>query len=332
MQARTAQDRQTIIDSLAAAWRNLPARFPWMPWDKLIPALFFTVAVSDLGKHYPEMLGVDARIYVRAAALFRFGGDPWEAFVSGPSGSVYHFAALPPTVLTFVPLTFLPEMLAVWLVICASLLAAYWIVRALRLPVWWLLFPPLMQGVFAANPQIILLALLLSGSSVLRALAPMLKIYALAPLVGERWIRALVLAAAFAAGSYLVAPDLWHSYFTRSDEIATRLLDEAAGGYSAFASSFPLLVMAVIGAGLLAICDLPAAGWLVAPAVVPASQFHLSTMTMPLLARQSSLALVVLYSLPMHGLPSAIVAVYGSWRFYDFVRHRWLGRAAAEEH
>jgi hypothetical protein len=54
-------------------------------------------------------------------------------------------------------------------------------------------------------------------------------------------------------------------------------------------------------------------------------------MAMPVLARHSNLALVVLYSLPVHGLPSAIVAVYGTWRFYDFVRHRWLGRTAAEE-
>jgi hypothetical protein len=332
MQPRKARDRWTITESLAAAWRDLPSQFPWVPWGKLIPALFLAVVVRDLGGHYPEVLGIDARIYVRAAAAFRFGGDPWQAFVPNPAGSPFHFAALPPTVLTFVPLTFVSERLAVWVVLLACLLSAYWIVRMLRLPLWWLLFPPLVQGVFAANPQIILLALLLSGSSVLRALAPMLKIYALAPLVGERWIRALVLAAALAAASYLIAPDLWRTYFSRSDEIATRLLLESRGGYSAFASSFPLLVMAVIGAGLLAICDLPAAGWLVAPAVVPASQFHLSTMAMPVLARQFNLALVVLYSLPVHGLPSAIVAVYGSWRFYDFVRNRWLGRTAAEEH
>jgi hypothetical protein len=295
-----------------------------MPWDKLIPALFLTVSLRDLGRHYPEVLGIDARIYVRAAAAFRFGGDPWDAFVSNPAGSHLHFAALPPTVLAFFPLTFLPEKLAVWIVILASVLSAFWIVRTLRLPLWWLLFPPLMEGVFAANPQIILLALLLSGSSVLRALAPMLKIYALAPLVGERWIRALVLAAMFTAASYLIAPDLWHTYFTRGDEITSRLFLESRGGYSAFSNSLPLLVMAVMGAGLLAICDLPAAGWLVAPAVVPASQFHLSTMAMPVLARQSNLALVVLYSLPVHGLPSAIIAVYGAWRFYIFVRHRWL--------
>jgi hypothetical protein len=287
-----------------------------------LPAFFLAISILDLGRHYLEVTGVDARIYIRAAEAFRIGGDAWQAFVADPGGSVWHFAALPPTVLAFVPLTYLPENLAVWLVLWASLISAYWIVRFLKLPLWWLLFPPMVQGIWAANPQIILLAMLLSGSSVLKGLAPMLKIYALAPLVGERWIRALLLAAIFLVASYVIAPDLWTTYFTKSGAIASRLLDEAKGGYSAYGNSSVLLAVTVVGLGLLAIVDIRAAGWFAGPALVPASQFHLSTMAMPIIARDHSLILAVLFAMPIRGLPSATIAVYGAWRCYAIVRAR----------
>jgi hypothetical protein len=315
------------IGQLPAMWKGLPHRFPWIPWSILLPAFFLAISILDLGRHYLEVTGVDARIYIRAATAFRLGENPWQAFVAGPGGSVWHFAALPPTVQAFVPLSFLPENLAVWLVLWASLLSAFWIVRFLKLPIWWLLFPPLVQGIWAANPQIILLAMLLSGSSVLKGLAPMLKIYALAPLVGERWIRALLLAAIFLVVSYLIAPELWTTYFTKSGSIASRLLDEAKGGYSAYGNSSVLLVLAIGGLGLLAVVDIKAAGWFAGPALVPASQFHLSTMAMPIMARDNSLILTMLFAMPIRGLPSATVAIYGAWRCYAIVRARRLAES-----
>jgi hypothetical protein len=315
-----------MLARLRSLLQDLARRFPFIPWNMLLPALFLAISVLDLARHYVEVTGVDARIYVRAAMAFRTGGDAWQAFVSDPGGTVWHFAALPPTVQAFVPLTYLPENLAVWLVLWACLLSAYWIVRALKLPIWWLLFPPLVQGIYAANPQIILLAMLLSGSSILRGFAPILKIYALAPLVGERWIRALFVAAAFLVASYALAPDLWSTYLSRSGEIASRLLDEAGGGYSATGTNGVLLVVTFIGLVMLAIFDLRAAGWLVGPAIVPASQFHLSAMAMPILARDSNLVLIVLYAFPIRGLPAAIAAAYGGWRFYLYVRARWFTR------
>ena len=313
------------IRRLAALSKDIPEHFPWIPWGLVLPTFFLAISILDLGRHYLEVTGVDARIYVRAATAFRLGGDAWQAFVADPGGSVWHFAALPPTVLAFVPLSYLPENLAVWLVLWASLLSAYWIVRALKLPIWWLLFPPMVQGIWAGNPQIILLAMLLSGSSVLKGLAPMLKIYALAPLVGERWIRALFLAVIFLLASYVIAPDLWTTYFTHSGAIASRLLGEAKGGYAPIYNSAVLLAATVTGLGLLALADIRAAGWLVGPGLVPASQFHLSTMAMPILARDNSLILTVLFAMPVRGLPSATIAVYGAWRCYAIVRARRTG-------
>jgi hypothetical protein len=136
-------------------------------------------------------------------------------------------------------------------------------------------------------------------------------------------MRALVVAAAFLGASYLLSPELWSTYFARGGDIASRLLDEAHGGYSAADGTVNmLLVITVVGLGLLALVDLRAAGWLAGPALVPASQFHLSTMAMPILANGPNLALTVLYALPVHRLPSAIIAVYGVWRCYDAVRKR----------
>lgn len=280
------------------------------------------MSILDLGRHYPEALGIDARIYFRAAEAYRLGGDPWAAFVANPPGDRFHFAALPPTVLAFLPLTGLPERLAVWLVVWLGLLSAVYIVKKLGLPMWWLLFPPLTQGVYAGNPQIVLLAALLSGISGVVALAPMLKIYALAPLVGERWIRALLFATIYLAISVVIAPTLWASYVEQSGAIATRLLDEARGGYAGTGNSIPLTAVGAIGVAALSIVDLRAAGWLVSPALVPASQFHLSTMAMPVLANAGAFGLTIALALPVQGLPTAAIGVYGVWRCYEAVRSR----------
>lgn len=180
------------------------------------------------------------------------------------------------------------------------------------------------QGVIVANPQIVLLALLLSGSSLLAAAAPALKIYAIAPLVGERRVKALLITAALLVGSIAVAPGLWAEYLIHSGEISDRLLLEAHGGYSAPGQSAVLTVATIVGLALLAVVDFRAAGWLAAPAVVPGSQFHLSTMAMPVMARTSNLLLIVLFALPIRGLPSAVVAIYGAWRCYEGMRRRRL--------
>jgi hypothetical protein len=311
----------------ADRFKRLLARYRWLQPAVLLPAFFVLVAFRDLSSHSPEDLGIDARIYYRAALAFAHGISPWESFVTNTRGNDLHFAALPPTVLVFQPFTLLPEKPVVWLWILLSCLAAFSIIRSLRLPAWWLAFPPMAQGIFSANPQIVLLALLLSGSASLAAIAPMLKIYAIAPLVGERRVAALALTAVFLLASLVVAPGLWSDYIAHGGSISERVLREARGGYSALGHSAALTIAAIVGLGLLAIVDLRAAGWLAGPALVPASQLHLSTMAMPVMARPGSLFLTVLLALPVRGLPSAAVAIYGAWRSYEFLRRK-LGRGA----
>lgn len=289
--------------------------------SRALPVIFLTISIINLGRQFQELLGVDARIYIRAAAHLRNGLSPWDAFVADPSGYQLHFTALPPSVAIFTPFTFVPERLAVWLWIWASLLAAAYVVRRLKLPIWWLLFPPLTEGIFTANPQIVLMALLLSGSAILASLAPVLKIYAIAPLIGERRWTALLLVLGLLLLSFGAQTELWAQYLSRAGDIAVRNFNESIGGFSAFAVGPWLVVLGFVGLLMLAVTDWRAAGWMAAPAILPVSQFHLSTFAMPVLAERSMPIMAVLFALPIRGLPSAAVALLGAWSFY-----RWVGR------
>src|SRR5450830_1845858 len=147
-----------------------------------------------------DTVGIDGRLYYRAAATFVAGGDPWTAASAQtltntwpPSSALVHFlfTGPPPTVLAFVPFVWIPEDAFVvgWLGL--SVAAAVYTTRRLHLPLWWILFPPLVSGLVVGNPQIVCLALLLSGSTWLQSLAAPMKAYAVIPMVGERQWRAL---------------------------------------------------------------------------------------------------------------------------------------------
>ena len=71
--------------------------------------------------------------------------------------------------------------------------ATVWLIRRLDLPLWWLLFPPLLHSAWNGNPQSLALALLVAGGSIAASLAVGLKLYAGVPLLG-RW-RDLVVAS-----------------------------------------------------------------------------------------------------------------------------------------
>jgi len=93
-----------------------------------------------------------------------------------------------------------------------TIASAFYTLRRLNLPFWWILFPPMVQGIFVGNPHILCLALLLSGSSWLRALAVPMKAYARSPWLptgsGGRW-RSWRLPAAI---SLVVFWPLWNTY------------------------------------------------------------------------------------------------------------------------
>lgn len=306
-----------LADSLRDRYRGI------FRADLLLPTLFFSISVQHLSTFSVGVLGIDARIYYRAAAAWVDGTSPWDAFaMQQAGGEVFHFAALPTAAVLIAPLTTLAEdaFVAIWLLISAVL--SIWTIRRLGLSWWWLMFPPTILGVVSGNPQNILLALLLSSSAPLRALAPMLKVYALLPLLTRRMFVSAALAVVFASVTWFAARDLWLEYGSRSSEIVARLNLESVGGHSAWVRPELLLPPALLGLALLWMVDQRATGWLAAPAVFPATQFHISTMALPVIAGGASPWLAAGLAIPIQGVAPLVIAAFGVLRFVSAFRAR----------
>jgi hypothetical protein len=234
-----------------------------------------------------DMIGFDARIYLHAAQTWLAGGDPWTAYADRHAwgeGAGYlrlYFAGPPPTVLAFVPFAWLSDdaMTTGWMALTIG--SAFYSLRRLGLPAWWILFPPLTLGVFVGNPHIVCLALLLCGSSWLRALAAPMKAYALIPMVGERQWKALGILAVAGTISVVVFWPLWMTYRADFSHVQAWMQDATWGGFSA--ARDPRLFAVTAGAlGVLALIDRRGAAWLAVPALWPASEFFYSTFALPL--------------------------------------------------
>jgi hypothetical protein len=155
---------------------------------------------------------------------------------------------------------------------------------------------------FSGNQQLVVLALLVANDPIASALATGLKVYAFIPLLGETRWRQIGIAVLFNAATILIAPGLWLDYVQELGAISGRLEVESLQGLSAF--YFPmLLAISVVALVLLALRDRRAAAWLTVPAIWPSSQFHYSTMALPVM---SPLLAVLLASLPA-APPVAIV-------------------------
>lgn len=271
----------------------------------LLPVWFGLLSAGNLLLLGPHALGVDARIYVRGAVAWLAGGNPWNAS-AGFDGNVYHYAAFPSTTVLFAPATLVPEdwFVAGWLLL--GLGAAVWIVRVrLRMPWWWILFPPLTEGVYSGNPGIVLLAMLLSGNTVVQSFTPPLKLYAGVPLAAQLRMRALLGATIIGAATVFIAPQLWLTFLQDLPAITSRLLAESAGGYAA--NNWPAVFAAtVIAIAVLAVIDREAAGWLAVPALWPASEFHYAALALPMMTPW----LGALLALQIRGLPSVAILLY----------------------
>jgi hypothetical protein len=270
----------------------LCAWFAWQTWQRI--SFFFI-------RNFP--IGLDARIYYRGVQAWLNGANPWDAGVS-VGGGIYHYAGSPVTTVLLAPAGLLSEdvFTGLWLVL--SWVAAIWVLRRVHLPLWWLLFPPISEALFSANPQLIVLALILADRSWLAAIGTALKVYAFIPLAGEgRW-RAIGVAILVNASTILIAPGLWARYIDEFGTISNRLEFESIKGFSAF--YYPgLLVVTAIAIGLLVLRDRRAAGWLAVPALWPASQLHYSTMALPVM----SPFLAFFLAIPFLRLPPEIIVV-----------------------
>ncbi|HEX8940923.1 MAG TPA: hypothetical protein VF763_12255 [Candidatus Limnocylindrales bacterium] len=305
------------------SFASLPAGLAWRLLNVYLPLGFLVFwGLNLLAGFAFESVGVDARIYYRGSAAWLSGSTPWAAATS-LHGTLFTYAGLPPTTIALAPFTVLPEDVFVWFVVLSSAAAAVILIRALRLPLSWVAYPPLAYAVIAGNPQVMLVALVVAGGLVGGALAPVLKVYAFAPLVGERRWRAIALGAALFALSVVLAPGLWLSFFAQAGTMTESLRRESgAGGLSAWGT--PLL-MAATAVALVALAriDLAAAGWLVIPALWPATQYYAPVMSLPV---DPLLASVM--AIPIPGAVPVATVGYAAIRVY---RHVHGARARAPE-
>jgi hypothetical protein len=307
--------------------------------DRILPAWFLLwslVRVEQLGWNGVSwdlsFIGRDFAIYRNAAIALLKDGDPWSA--SAPwNGTDWHFAAPPTSAQLFVPSTWVGSAVAWPIFAVISVAVASLALRRLSLPIWWLLFPPMAEGLVAGNPQILVFGLLVLGSTTRRgrlveatktaiaaqAIAVGLKVYGIVPILARREWRAVAGSIGLVAVSIVVAPGVWQHYVASFTSISGRVVAESNGGLSAalflqpriFGTALPSSESLRLAAGLLmyglivalvlivALRDLRAAGWLAAPLLWPAAEYHLATMAIPI-ARRWSTWLIAIPTLPTY--------------------------------
>jgi hypothetical protein len=254
------------------------------------------------------------------------GADPWTTFDRW-NGVDWHFAALPTAAQLFVPFVWLPEGLGLAIFFGLSGAIAWIALRRLALPAWWLFFPPLTEGLLAANPQIVLLGLLLLGGPLARAIAAGLKVYAVVPILARREWLALAVTLGLLAVSIAVGLGVWATYLAELGTVSARAVQESQGGVSAallldpkvFGPAIPsagplrllpgLLLYGLIAALILivAIRDVRAAGWLAVPLLWPAAEYHLATFAIPV-ARRLSIWIIAVATVPTYLLGLIVLA------------------------
>lgn len=286
-----------------------------------LPAVFIFLWVLTFAVGFNwQVVGFDARIYYGGSAAWLSGQDPW-ATGALLNGRLFSYAGLPPTAILLVPLTFLPEEAAVWLLLALSLAAAVAVVRVLRLPLVWLAYPPLLYGVIAANPHVLVLALILAGRRWGGAVASVLKIVAIPPLIGERRWRELLVAAVLIGATAVAFPGSWSSFLDQAATIQNTITAESGGTLSAWGMPIPFAAT-LISLCVLAWVDIRAAAWLVVPALFPTTQYYYAMFALPV---DPFLAAAMAFPLPL--IPPLVTIAYAVIRIGLAVRGR--GRSTA---
>jgi hypothetical protein len=260
-------------------------------------AAFAVVTTANFASH--GYLLLDLPVYRHAAEIAISGGDPWA-----PAADGLAFAGPPPSLLPFIPLAFLPETVAVVVGVAVLLGAAAWTVRALRLPLWWLLFPPLFEALLAGNVDVLVLAFLVVAGP-LAGLAGVFKVYGFVPLLLERRWWAVAVGAAVS----LLSLPWWSMFLSHRDAIAATLAAQSEG-FSAWGTW--LMIPVVIALWVLRRAG---ASRLVVPALWPDTQAHYAAMSLPAVRRYPLAAAIIGLTIPF-AAPIAVILMA--------VLHRWF--------
>ena len=228
----------------------------------------------------PDGPSYDGLLYREATLRWLSGQDPWAI---PATGAIY--AAPPPTLLAMLPFAAVPDDVARVLLLVAGISANMWMIRRLRMPPWWLLFPPLVDGIWIGNPHVLVAPLLVAGAA---PVAAFVKLYGLA-------VPALLLQsrAIFVTGLLLLAtaPFLpWQLFFERWGEVSAALRDQSAGGgFSVWVTPL-LLPVALVAAVLIGRVRL---AWWSVPVFWPFTQWYYSSLPLPVLTPLAAAALSV---------------------------------------
>jgi hypothetical protein len=265
------------------------ARVLWI----LVPAWFVIISLMRLSAlaQFGEP-AYDGMLYRAATIRWLEGGDPW---LIPESGAVY--AAPPPTLLAMLPFAVVPEALARPLLLVLGAAASIWMIRRLKLPLWWLAFPPLVDVLWNANPHVFVAPLLVAG---LAPLAALVKLYAGAvPSIRLDW-KALAATAALLLVTLPFLP--WGLFIERWPDVNRALNNQSAGGgLSVWVT--PLLVPVAVVAALL--LGRERLAWWSIPVFWPFTQWYYSSIALPVLTPLAAVAL----SVPVPGATTVALVI-----------------------
>jgi hypothetical protein len=262
-----------------------------------LPAWFVAIDLLWIAK--PEVLGVDARHYQLASTTWLAGGDPYTVTAGGVP-----YASGPHTLLFYAPTSLLPADASVVLWMGLGLACSAWLTRRLQLPIWWLLFPPLMHSIWNGNPQTVALALLVLGGPIAAAAAVAIKLYTALVLLFRP--RQAVIAGVFLVVTLPFVP--WQAYLGQESAIGSHL--QTAWNGSAW--RLPLLIPFVVAA--LWVLRRRGAEWFIVPALFPATQFYYVAMALPAIGERRLLAAAL--AVPMVLVAPIVVIILAAHQVY----------------
>lgn len=258
----------------------------------IVPAWFVTLSAIRLTVLTETLPGYDGLLYRDAALRWLNGGDPW-ALDTG----VAVFGAPPPTLLSMLPFALVPDALARIVIVGLGVLATVWLIRRLHLPIWWLAFPPLVDGMYIANPHVFVVPLLVAGAG---PLAVFVKVYAGAVPALLLRLRTLALTVALVV---VTAPFLpWRLFFERWPDVSAALASQSGGGGLSVLATPILMPVAIVAAVVLGRERL---AWWSVPVFWPYTQWYYSSLILPVATPLAAMALAV----PIHGATTLAIVL-----------------------
>lgn len=256
-----------------------------------LPAWFIAIDVLWIAKL--DVLAIDARHYQRAANAWLSGQNPFLVM----EGTTPYLSG-PHTLLFYAPTSLLPLPVATAIWMAIGIGAAAWMVRRLKLPIWWLLFPPLAHSLWNGNPQSVALALLVLGGPVASALAVAVKLYVGLVLVFRP--RMAIVAGLLLVATMPLVP--WQSYLEQSSVVS----DNISSSWNGSAWRFPPLVLPTLWG--LWMLRRRGGEWFTVSAVFPLTQFYYVAMSVPALVGRPVLAALLALPVPLM-TPFVVIAL-----------------------